>query len=142
MSAVARFLGDTPLRVALKLIVVSFLVGIVMSAFGWSPFDVVDGIRQFFLDIWNMGFAAIDRFFGYFLLGAAIVVPAFIVLRIFSYRRWLSGELGRRLEQDRVTRRQFGEVGGIAAADHAAQRNAALAEEADHRSSRASARRC
>ena len=87
MSAVVRFLGDTPLRVALKLIVVSFLVGIVMSAFGWSAFDVLDSIRRFFLDIWNMGFAAIGRFIGYFLLGAAIVVPIFIVLRILSYRR-------------------------------------------------------
>ena len=27
------------------------------------------------------------RFFGYFLLGAAIVVPAFILLRLFSYRK-------------------------------------------------------
>ena len=87
MSAVARFLGDSPLRVVLKLIVISFLVGIVMSAFGWSPLDIVDGIRKFFLDIWHMGFAAIDRFFGYFLLGAAIVIPAFIILRIFSYSR-------------------------------------------------------
>lgn len=82
-----RFLGDSPLRVLLKLIIISFLVGLVMSAFGWSPFDVIDGIREFFLDIWNMGFSALERFIGYFLLGAAIVVPAFIVLRLFSYRR-------------------------------------------------------
>ena len=67
MSAVARFLGDSPLRVVLKLIVVSFLVGIVMSAFGWSPVDILNGIHRFFLEIWNMGFAAIDRFVGYFL---------------------------------------------------------------------------
>ena len=82
-----RFLGDSPLRVILKLLVVSFLVGIVMSAFGWSPYDVLDGIRNFFLDIWNMGFSALERFFSYFLLGAAIVIPAFIILRLFSYRR-------------------------------------------------------
>jgi hypothetical protein len=82
-----RFLGDSPLRVFLKLVVISFLVGIVMSAFGWSPFDVLQGIRDFFLDIWNMGFSALERFFGYFLLGAAIVIPAFILLRLFSYRR-------------------------------------------------------
>lgn len=87
MSALTRFLGDSPLRVALKLIVVSFLVGIVMSVFGWSPFDILQGIREFVLGIWNMGFAAVERFFGYFLLGAAIVVPAFVILRIFSLRR-------------------------------------------------------
>ena len=87
MSALTRFLGDSPIRVLLKLIVVSFLVGLVMSAFGWSPVDVLYGIREFFLDIWNMGFRALYRFLGYFLLGAAIVVPAFILLRLASYRK-------------------------------------------------------
>ena len=87
LSALVRFLGDSPLRVFLKLVVISFLVGIVMSAFGWSPLDVLQGIRDFFVDIWNMGFAALDRFLGYFLLGAAVVVPAFILLRLFSYRK-------------------------------------------------------
>jgi hypothetical protein len=87
MSALTRFLGDNPLRVILKLVVISFLVGIVMSAFGWSPFDILDGIRDFFLDIWRMGWSAVDRFVEYLLLGAAVVVPVFIILRILSYRR-------------------------------------------------------
>lgn len=87
LSSLDRFLGDSPLRVLIKLIVISFLVGVVMSAFGWSPLDVLHGIRDFFVDLWNMGFRAVDRFLGYFLLGAAIVVPAFILLRLFSMRK-------------------------------------------------------
>ncbi len=87
MSALNRFLGDSPLRVFLKLIVVSFLVGIVMNAFGWSPLDVLYGVEQFFIDIWNLGFHALDRFFGYLLLGGAIGIPAFILLRLASYRK-------------------------------------------------------
>jgi hypothetical protein len=87
MSALTRFLGDTPLRVLLKLIVVSFLVGLVMSAFGWSPFDIIDTVRDFFVRLWNMGFSAIGRFVDYFLLGAVVVVPVFIVLRVLNYRR-------------------------------------------------------
>ena len=87
LSALTRFLGDSPLRVILKLLVVSFLVGLVMNAFGWSPMDVFYGIRKFFTDLWNLGFHAIDRFLGYILLGAAIVVPAFILIRIASYRK-------------------------------------------------------
>lgn len=86
-GAVTRFLGDSPFRVVLKLAVVSFLVGMVMNAFGWSPLDIFYGIRNFVLDLWHMGFAAIDRFLGYLLLGAAVVVPAFIILRLLSYRR-------------------------------------------------------
>ncbi|WP_127520516.1 DUF6460 domain-containing protein [Mesorhizobium sp. Z1-4] len=87
MSSINRFLGDTPLRVALKLVVLSFLVGIVMSAFGWSPWDVLNGIREFFVRMWDLGFDALARFGDYIVLGAAIVVPAFIILRILNYRR-------------------------------------------------------
>lgn len=87
MSGLTRFLGDSPLRVFLKLVVVSFLVGIVMSFFGWSPYDVFYQIRDSILQLWNMGFRAIDRFVGYFVLGAAIVIPAFLILRLFSYRK-------------------------------------------------------
>ena len=87
MSALTRFLGDSPLRVLLKLLVVSFLVGLIMHAFGWTPMDIFYGVRQFFIDLRNLGFHAIDRFLGYILLGAAIVVPVFILLRIASYRK-------------------------------------------------------
>lgn len=82
-----RFLGDTPGRVLVKLVVISFVVGVVMAAFDWTPFDVFYGIRDFFLRIWEMGFSAIERFVGYFILGAAIVVPAFLLLRLLNYRR-------------------------------------------------------
>lgn len=87
MSSITRFLGDTPARVALKLIIVSFLVGIAMAAFGLSPWDIYYGMENFVRGLWHMGFDAIYRFWGYFLLGAAVVVPAFIVLRLLSYRK-------------------------------------------------------
>jgi hypothetical protein len=34
-----------------------------------------------------MGFRAVDRFAAYLILGAAIVVPVFLVLRLLNYRR-------------------------------------------------------
>lgn len=87
MSSINRFLGDTPGRVAMKLIIVSFLVGIAMAAFGLSPWDIYRSVENFALGVWNMGFDAFYRFWGYLLLGAAVVIPAFIILRILSYRR-------------------------------------------------------
>ncbi|MBX9452691.1 MAG: hypothetical protein KL801_12795 [Mesorhizobium sp.] len=87
MSAINRFLGDSPLRVVIKLIVVSFLVGMVMATFGWSAWDVLYRTEDFFVGIWNLGFDAIYRFWGYFLLGAAVVIPGFLILRLISYRR-------------------------------------------------------
>jgi hypothetical protein len=87
MSAVNRFLGDSPLRVLVKLIVISFLVGIVMSVMGWSPYDIIYGVRDFFLHLYDTGFAAFGRFIDYFLLGAVLVIPAFFIIRLLSYRK-------------------------------------------------------
>lgn len=87
MSALQRFLGDSPARVFLKLVVVSFLVGLVMSTFGWWPTDIFRWIADSFQRIWDMGFSAIERAGGYILLGAAIVVPLFLILRLMRYRR-------------------------------------------------------
>lgn len=86
-GSLTRFLGDTPLRVTVKLVVVSFIVGLAMHTFGWTPFDVYYGVREFFMHLWNMGFRAVDRFVGFFVIGAVVVVPAFLIVRVLSYRR-------------------------------------------------------
>ena len=46
-----------------------------------------DAMRDFLLRIWNMGFAALGRFGEYILIGAVVVIPVFLILRILSYRR-------------------------------------------------------
>lgn len=83
----SRFLGDTPGRIIIKLILVSLVVGVVMHAFNWTPYDILWNIRDFFISLWNMGFSALSRFTDYLLLGAAVVIPAFILLRIINYRK-------------------------------------------------------
>jgi hypothetical protein len=86
-DSVNRFLGDSPARVIVKLVLVSLVVGVVMHAFDWTPYDILWGIHDFFLRLWHMGFSVLGDFLNYLLLGAAIVIPAFILLRIVSYRR-------------------------------------------------------
>lgn len=86
-DGVNRFLGDSPLRVLVKLLVVSIIVGFVMAVFGWTPYGILDTVKDFILDIWHSGFAALGRVGDYLLLGAAVVVPVFLILRILSYRR-------------------------------------------------------
>ncbi|HXV30823.1 MAG TPA: DUF6460 domain-containing protein [Sinorhizobium sp.] len=86
-DGINRFLGDSPLRVLVKLVVVSILVGFVMTIFDWYPADIYHGIRNFLLDLWHKGFAALGRVGDYLLLGAAIVIPAFLILRLLSYRK-------------------------------------------------------
>ncbi|MGO7984323.1 DUF6460 domain-containing protein, partial [Rhizobium johnstonii] len=47
----------------------------------------IDGVRDFILEIWHRGFSALGRVGEYLILGATIVIPLFVILRLFSYRR-------------------------------------------------------
>ena len=82
-----RFLGDTPLRVLVKLLILSVVAGFLMSVFGLYPDDSLYAVRNFVLDLWRSGFAALGRVGDYLLLGAVIVIPIFIVIRLLSFRR-------------------------------------------------------
>lgn len=81
-GTVNRFFGGSPLSVLVRLILLSILVGVILSAIGLDPFDIWRSIERLFRSIWNMGWDAIDWAWRYFLLGAVIVVPIWLVLRL------------------------------------------------------------
>lgn len=84
---VQRFLGDSPLRVALKLIIISFIVGVFMRYFDITPFEVIDRFIGMIEWAWQNGFEALSGFASYFVIGAVVVIPIFLLTRILSYRR-------------------------------------------------------
>ncbi|WJH38920.1 DUF6460 domain-containing protein [Aliirhizobium terrae] len=86
-DGVNKFLGDSIARTIIKLIVVCLIVGFVLAFFGFTPDNIVDNIRYYFLDLWYNGFRALGRVGDYLLLGAIVVIPIFVVLRLMSYRR-------------------------------------------------------
>ena len=81
---VNRFLGGPPLAVLGKLILLSILIGVVLSALGLDPWNIVDSIRRLFLNIWERGFDAIRWLWQYFLLGAVLVIPIWFILRLIN----------------------------------------------------------
>jgi hypothetical protein len=82
-----RFLGGSPLTVAFRLILLSILVGVVLAAIGFDPWNIVNSIRLLFQRIWDLGFDAINGLWRYFLLGAVIVIPTWLLSRMFSAPR-------------------------------------------------------
>ena len=86
-NGVNGFLGDTPVRVIIKLLILSVAVGFLMSIFGLYPDDILFAARDFVLDLWNTGFKTLGRLGDYLLLGAVIVVPVFIVILMRSNLR-------------------------------------------------------
>jgi hypothetical protein len=83
-DGLTRFLGGTPLAVAFRLILLSILVGVVLAAIGFDPYNIIRSIRLLFQWLWDLGFDAVDRLWRYFLLGAVIVVPIWFLSRLFG----------------------------------------------------------
>ena len=81
------FLGDTLGRTIIRLAIISLVVGVILSALGITPWEVWDSIREFFVKLYNLGFDAIWNIARYFLWGAMVVVPIFIVLRLLKMGR-------------------------------------------------------
>lgn len=82
-----RIFGGSPLGVLVRLILVSILVGVILSALGLDPLDIFDSLRRLIRTIWEMGFDAIRWVWGYFLLGAVIVIPIWLITRLINAPR-------------------------------------------------------
>lgn len=80
-----RLLGGNPVGVLIRLVVMSIVVGIVLSALGISPRDLVYRVELFIRRIYDLGFGAFEGALQYFLLGAVVVVPIWLIARLFSF---------------------------------------------------------
>ena len=77
-----RFLGGSPLSVAFRLIMLSILVGVVLAAIGFDPRNILYSIQLLFQRLWDLGFDAVSWLWRYFLLGAVIVIPIWLIMRL------------------------------------------------------------
>jgi len=81
------FFGESVAGTIIRLVLISIVVGIVFSALGITPFNIVERLEQIVRRITDLGFDAVRWAFNYFLLGAIIVIPVWLVLRLVRRRR-------------------------------------------------------
>ena len=86
-SGVERFLGGTPGGVILRLVVLSLVVGFLMSVFGVNPQDIVDGAIRLFHTTLRDGFGVFRNMGAYIITGAVLVVPIWLLIRLAKARR-------------------------------------------------------
>ncbi|MDT3684562.1 MAG: DUF6460 domain-containing protein [Pseudorhodoplanes sp.] len=86
-EAVNRFFGGSPLAVIFRLVLLSILIGFVLHAFGFNPYNIIESIRSLIEALWNMGFDAIHLLWRYFVLGAIIVIPIWLIVRAMNAPR-------------------------------------------------------
>jgi len=83
-DGLTRFLGGSPIAVAFRLMLLSILVGVVLAAIGFDPYNILRSIQLLFQRLWDLGFDAVNWVWRYFLLGAVIVIPIWFLSRLFG----------------------------------------------------------
>jgi len=86
-GGVERFMGGSVLGTILKLVVISIAVGLVLAWLNLTPWELLENIRRSLEHLFSRGFGMVRDLFGYFLLGAVIVIPIWIVLRLLQSSR-------------------------------------------------------
>jgi hypothetical protein len=79
---VTRFFGGPPLSVIFRLVLLSILVGVILKVLGLDPFNIIRSIEDLIRFVWDLGFDAVVWLWRYFLLGAVIVVPIWLIVRL------------------------------------------------------------
>ena len=78
------FLGDSLMRTVIKLLIISFVVGILLSYFNLTPYEIWVGLKNFVIRLYDLGFEAIWKIAQYIIGGALVVVPIFLILRLIK----------------------------------------------------------
>ena len=81
-KGVGEFLGGSPVSVAVRLVLLSILVGVILSALGLDPFNIWRSLQNLVRQIWELGFDALWWLWRYFMLGAVLVILIWILVRL------------------------------------------------------------
>jgi hypothetical protein len=81
-----RFTGGSPAIVGLRLIVASFIVGVILEAFGFNPVLLFSEVARAARRLFELGFTDIRQLGRILLTGAMVVVPVWLALRLLHGR--------------------------------------------------------
>ncbi|HYI91688.1 MAG TPA: DUF6460 domain-containing protein [Beijerinckiaceae bacterium] len=81
------FLGGSPLSILVKLVFLSLLVGALLAFLDVTPADLVNRVIRMLRSIFGLSFDAVRDIGRWILYGAMIVVPVWIVVRLFKSAR-------------------------------------------------------
>ena len=82
MGTLTHFLGGSPLGVVLRLAIFSLLVGMALTWLDMTPVD----LWYWATDSFRWAWGELGQLGDYMLIGAMVVVPVFLFMRIVSWR--------------------------------------------------------
>jgi hypothetical protein len=86
MSNFNRFLGGSPGSVIVRLVFLSLLVGAFMAFLGLTPFALIESVVGWVRSVFDLSFETVRDIGRWILYGAVIVVPVWLLSRVFSRR--------------------------------------------------------
>ena len=78
----SRLMGGSPLWVLVRLVLLSVVIGVILSALGLDPMNILSSLERLVRGLFSFGFEAVEKLWRYFVLGAVIVVPLWLIMRI------------------------------------------------------------
>ena len=82
-----RLFGGRPFSVIFRLVLLSVLVGVILNVLGLDPRSIFRHFEALLRTIWDMGFDVVLWLWRYFLLGAVVVVPIWLIVRLLRAPR-------------------------------------------------------
>lgn len=77
-----QFFGDSVTGTLVRLVLLSIVVGVIFSALGINPSNIVESIQRLIRRLTELGFDTVQWALGYFLLGAVVVFPIWFIVRL------------------------------------------------------------
>jgi len=84
--ALTNFFGGPPASVVLRLVVISFIVGLFLVMFGFEPEDIIDSVSRAIHRAIEFGLTDLHHVWRVLATGALVVVPLWLVSRLMSSR--------------------------------------------------------
>ena len=81
------FLGGSLPAITVRLLVVSFVVGLLLAMFGFDPESIYQRLAELFQHVIEFGLTDLRHFGRILLTGAMVVVPIWFILRLMDMRR-------------------------------------------------------
>lgn len=85
-NELTRFFGGSPAWVLVRLVILSVVVGVILAALGLDPRNIFNSLERLVRNLFSFGFEAFGSLWRYFLLGAVVVIPLWLILRVFGRR--------------------------------------------------------
>jgi hypothetical protein len=81
-DTLTRIVGGSPLGVLVRLVLLSIVVGFILREAHIDPQDILRSLETVIRRLWEMGLEPLRWLWQYFVLGAVVVIPVWLLIRL------------------------------------------------------------